>query len=149
MLTHPAPTPAPSRPIVDTATLFGRCLAMIRADLGLTQGEMASLLRVSRPTITHFETGRATPSFHVLLRLGQRVADARVDSDATAVLALLHLSARALQMDGIRVLNRPVREGDVILDFPKIDRVIGRVFDREFREYVPAKLVDFAGDDDE
>ena len=143
------PPPAPPRPIVDSATLFGRCLAMIRADLGLTQGEMAALLRVSRPTITHFETGRATPSFHVLLRLGQRVADARVDSDATAVLALLHLSARALQMDGIRVLNRPVREGDLILDLPKIDRVIGRVFDREFREYVPAKLVDFAGDDDE
>ncbi len=146
---RPAPPPAPPRPIVDTATLFGRCLAMIRADLGLTQGEMAALLRVSRPSITHFETGRATPSFHVLLRLGQRVADARVDSDATAVLALLHLSARALQLDGIRVLNRPVREGDVILDFAKIDRVIGRVFDREFREYVPAKLVDFAGDDDE
>ncbi len=149
MPTHPTPTPAPPRPIVDSATLYGRCLAMIRADLGLTQGEMAALLRVSRPTITHFETGRATPSFHVLLRLGQRVADARVDSDATAVLALMHLSARALQADGIRVLNRPVREGDVILDFPKIDRVIGRVFDREFREYVPAKLVDFAGDDDE
>ena len=144
-----APPPAPPRPIVDSATLFGRCLAMIRADLGLTQGEMATLLRVSRPTITHFETGRATPSFHVLLRLGQRVADARVDSDATAVLALMHLSARALQADGVRVLNRPVRDGDVILDFPKIDRVIGRVFDREFREYVPAKLVDFAGDDDE
>ena len=149
MPNHPAPTPASPRPIVDSATLFGRCLAMIRADLGLTQGEMATLLRVSRPTITHFETGRATPSFHVLLRLGQRVADARVDSDATAVLALMHLSARALQADGVRVLNRPVREGDVVLDFPKIDRVIGRVFDREFREYVPAKLVDFAGDDDE
>lgn len=149
MPNHPTPTPAHPHPIVDSATLFGRCLAMIRADLGLTQGEMAAMLRVSRPTITHFETGRATPSFHVLLRLGQRVADARVDSDATAVLALMHLSARALQADGVRVLNRPVREGDVILDFPKIDRVIGRVFDREFREYVPAKLVDFAGDDDE
>jgi len=134
---------------VDSATLFGRCIAMNRADLGLTQGELAAMLRVSRPTITHFETGRATPSFHVLLRLGQRVADARVDSDATAVLALMHLSARALQADGIRVLNRPVREGDVILDFAKIDRVIGRVFDREFREYVPAKLADFAGDDQE
>jgi transcriptional regulator with XRE-family HTH domain len=134
---------------VDSATLFGRCLAVIRADLGLTQAEMAALLRVSRPTLTHFETGRATPSFHVLLRLGQRVADARVDSDATAVLALLHLSARALQAAGIRVLNRPVREGDLVLDFAKIDRVIGRVYDSEFREYVPAKLVDFAGDDDE
>ena len=149
MQKHSTPPPVPPRPIVDSATLFGRCLAMIRADLGLTQGEMAALLRVSRPTITHFETGRATPSFHVLLRLGQRVADARVDSDATAVLALMHLSARALQADGVRVLNRHVREGDVILDFPKIDRVIGRVFDREFRGYVPAKLVDFASDDDE
>jgi len=142
------PPPAASRPIVDSATLFGRCLATIRADLGLTQAAMAALLRVSRPTLTHFETGRATPSFHVLLRLGQRVADARVDSDATAVLALMHLSARALQADGIRVLNRPVREGDVILDFAKIDRVIGRVYDAEFREYVPAKLADFAADDD-
>ena len=143
------PTPASSRPIVDSATLFGRCIAVIRADLGLTQAEMAALLRVSRPTLTHFETGRATPSFHVLLRLGQRVAKARVDSDATAVLALLHLTASALQADGIRVLNRPVREGDVILDFAKIDRVVGRVFDREFREYVPVKLAEFSGDDDE
>ena len=47
------------------------------------------------------------------------------------------------------MLNRPVREGDVILDFAKIDRVVGRVFDREFREYIPAKIVDFSGDDDE
>ncbi len=145
----PILAPASPRSIVDSATLFGRCIAIIRADLGLTQAEMAALLRVSRPTLTHFETGRATPSFHVLLRLGQRVADARVDSDATAVLALLHLSARALQTAGIRVLNRPVREGDVVLDFAKIDRVIGRVYDSEFREYVPAKLVDFAGDDDD
>ena len=143
------PPPASPRPIVDSATLFGRCLATIRADLGLTQAATAALLRVSRPTLTHFETGRATPSFHVLLRLGQRVADARVDSDATAVLALMHLSARALQASGIRVLNRPVREGDLILDFAKIDRVIGRVYDAEFREYVPAKLADFSGDDDE
>lgn len=145
----PKSAPAPPRPIVDSATLFGRCIATIRADLGLTQADMAAMLRVSRPTITHFETGRATPSFHVLLRLGQRVADARVDSDATAVLALMHLSARALQADGIRVLNRPVREGDLILDFAKIDRVIGRVFDQEFREHVPATLADFTIDDDE
>ncbi len=143
----PPSDPAP-RPIVDSATLFGRCLATVRADLGLTQAAMARLLRVSRPTLTHFETGRATPSFHVLLRLGQRVADARVDSDATAVLALLHLSATALQADGIRVLNRPVREGDILLDFAKIDRVVGRVYDREFRQYTPAKLADFASDDE-
>ncbi len=148
MPTRLAQTPAPRRPIVDSATLFGRCLAVIRADLGLTQAAMAALLRVSRPTLTHFETGRATPSFHVLLRLGQTVAHSRVDSDATAVIALLHLTAGALQADGIRVLNRPVREGDVILDFAKIDRVVGRVFDREFREYVPAKIVQFAGDDE-
>lgn len=137
------------RPIVDSATLFGRCMAMIRADLGLTQADMAAMLRVSRPTLTHIETGRATPSFHLLLRLGQRVADRRVDADATAVLALLQFSARALQAEGIRVLNRPVREGDLILDFAKIDRVVGRVFDQEFREYTRLEVADFAGDDDE
>lgn len=137
------------RPIVDSATLFGRCMAMIRADLGLTQAEMAAMLRVSRPTLTHIETGRATPSFHLLLRLGQRVADRRVDADATAVLALFQFSARALQAEGIRVLNRPVREGDVILDFAKIDRFVGRVFDKEFREYTRLEVADFAGDDDE
>ena len=137
------------RPIVDSATLFGRCMAMIRADLGLTQAEMAAMLRVSRPTLTHIETGRATPSFHLLLHLGQRVADRRVDADATAVLALFQFSARALQAEGIRVLNRPVREGDVILDFAKIDRFVGRVFDKEFREYTCLEVADFAGDDDE
>lgn len=138
----------PTRPIVDSATLFGRCMATIRADLGFTQAEMAALLRVSRPTLTHIETGRATPSFHVLLRLGQRVADRRVDADATAVLALLQFSARALQAQGVRVLNRPVREGDVLLDFAKIDRVVGRVFDQEFREYPRLEVTDFADDDE-
>ena len=142
------PSPAPRSPIVDSATLFGRCVAAVRADLGLTQAELAARLRISRPTLTHVETGRATLSFHVLLRLGQRVADERLDSDATAVLALMHLTARALQADGIRVLNRPQREGDVILDFAKIDRVVGRVFDQEFREHVPATLAQFEGDDD-
>lgn len=142
-------TPAPRRPIVDSSTLFGRCIAAIRADLGMTQAEMATLLRISRPSLTHVETGRATLSFHVLLRLGQRVADERLDSDATAVLALFHLSARALQKDGIRVLNRPQRDGDVILDFAKIDRVVGRVFDQEFREHISVALAQFEGDDDE
>jgi transcriptional regulator with XRE-family HTH domain len=134
---------------VDSATLFGRCLAVIRADLGLTASEMAAMLRISRPSLTHIETGRATPSFHTLLRLGQRISEKRLDQDATAVLALLHMSARALQKDGIRVLNRPRREGDVILEVAKIDRVVGRVFDQEFREHVPVRVAQFETDDDE
>lgn len=145
---RPAPAPAPRRPLVDSATLFGRCLAIVRADLGLTAAEMAATLKISRPTLTHIETGRATPSFHVLLRLGQRVADERLDSDATAVLALLHLSARALQKDGVRVLNRPRREDDVILETARIDRVVGRVFDQEFREFAPVRVAQFETEDD-
>lgn len=127
------PTPASSRPIVDSATLFGRCIAVIRADLGLTQAQMAAMLRVSRPTLTHFETGRATPSFHVLLRLGQRVAKARVDSDATAAPALLHPTASALQADGIRVLNRPDDDPPVEDDPPAEDDDILARLDKAYR----------------
>lgn len=147
MPARPTSDPASRRPIVDSATLFGRCLAVIRADLGLTAAEMATMLKISRPSLTHIETGRATPSFHTLLRLGQRVAEERLDKDATAVLALLHMSARALQKDGIRVVNRPRREDDLILDIAKIDRVVGRVFDQEFRELVPVRVVQFETDD--
>lgn len=139
------------RPVVDSATLFGRCLFAVRGDLGYTQGEFAELMGISRPMLTHIETGRTTPSFHVLLRLGQRVADERQESDATAVLALFHMSAQALVDAGVRVVNRPRRDTDDVLETVRIDRVVGRVFDEQFRSYLSGStrdLVTFAGDDE-
>lgn len=136
------------RLVIDSMTLFGRCIAAVRKDLQLSQAELAERLKISRPALTHIETGRASPSFYVLMRLGQNVAEGRVDRDAAAVFTLFHMSAGALRREGIRVVNRPRQEGDVIAETARIDRVVGAVFDREFREMVPVQVIRFAGDDD-
>lgn len=141
--------PRDPRALVPSALLFGRCITAIRQDLGLSQEELAERLRIKRSALTHIETGRSAPSFYVLMWLGQHVGSARRDRDATAAFALFHLSARALRRQRIRVVNRPAREDDVILETVRIDRVVGAVFDAEFREFMPVEVVRFAGDEDD
>lgn len=137
-------------PIVDSATLFGRCLATIRRDLGITQEQFARRIGITRTGLAQVETGRATLSLHGILRIGQKIADDRVDQDATVLFRLLYLSARELQRQGIRVLNRPLRPGDDLLLTERIDRAVGIIFQREFREkYVLVDVVDFDDDEDE
>jgi transcriptional regulator with XRE-family HTH domain len=141
----PLPEASQPRPIVDSATLFGRCLATVRKDLGLTQGEFAKAVGITRPGLTRLETGRSTPSFYLLMRLGQRVHP-RSGADAASIIALVYMAATALRRQGVRVVNRPRSDGDLLLDQARLDRVIGAVFDREFRERA---LVDaFEYDDD-
>lgn len=147
-MSNPSP-PRAKRALVPSALLFGRCMAAMRQDLGLSQAEVAERLRLTRPALTQIENGRATPSFHVLMWLGQYVGNERQDRDAAAVFALFHMSARALRAHGVRVVNRVRREDDVVLETARIDRVVGAVFDAEFREFVPVEIVTFAGDDDE
>jgi DNA-binding XRE family transcriptional regulator len=141
--------PQRSPPIVDTATLFGRCVAVMRKDIGLSQGAFAEQLGISRPSLTHIETGRTPPTFFLLLKFGQHVGRQRLDRDATALLALLHMTATALRAEGIRVKNRPRRDTDEIVDAARIDRVVGRIYDGEFREVIPVRVVTFDGDDDD
>jgi len=135
--------------MVDSATLFGRCLALMRRSIRVSQAEFAEQLEISRPSLTHIETGRTPPGFYTLMKMGQRVGAGRLDRDATAMIALFHLSARALSAEGIPVRNRPRREDDILLDNESLDRVIGRVFDGDFREIVPVQVVTFAGEDDD
>ena len=120
-------------PIVDSATLFGRCLATVRKDLGLTQAEFAETVGITRPGLSRLEAGRSTPSFYLLMRLGQRVRP-RSGADAASIIALVYLSATALRRQGVRVINRPRDDGDLLLANARLDRVVGAVYDREFRE---------------
>ncbi len=130
MPTSPIDLPAP-RPIIDSATLFGRCLACVRRDLGLTQEEFAASIGLTRPGLARIEGGRATPSYYVLMRMGQRIRPRR-GADAASIITLVYLSATAFRRRGVRVVNRPRAPGDAILSIAQIDRVIGAVYDAEF-----------------
>ena len=121
--------------VIDSASLFGRCVAAMRKDLGLTQQEFAKTVGLTRPGLTRLETGRSTPSFYMLMRLGQRVQQARSGADASSIIALVYLSATALRRHGVRVVNRPRKADDRLLDQARVDRVVGAVFDREFRQH--------------
>lgn len=147
------PRPPPTGPIVHTALLLGRCIATMRDDLGVSQAELARRLRLSRASFGHVETGRTTPSFYVLTRLGAHFRRERADLNAAAVVSLFELSVHALRERGVQVWNRPPRENDVLLDVARIDRIVGIVFEAEFNAYrraVPAHdAVTFAGDDDD
>ena len=144
------PVPPASLPesglVIDSASLFGRCVAAVRKDLGLTQSEFARTVGLTRPGLTRLETGRSTPSFYLLMRLGQRVQRARSGADAASIIALVYLSATALRRQGVRVVNRPREESDHLLDQARVDRVVGAVFDREFREFEHVDMFHYDGE---
>jgi hypothetical protein len=62
----PSPPDAPAA-LVPSALLFGRRVAAVRRDLGMSRAEFA------RAGLSRLESGLATPSFYVLMRLGQQV----------------------------------------------------------------------------
>lgn len=117
--------------MVDTATLFGRALHAVRAKSGLKQSELAELVGLKRAAVTHLETGRTTPTFYVLMRLGDRLRKSRDVGDPTTLIALVHETARELNHRGVRVVNRPLRpeEEDRRTPTDVIDRVVSRIYD--------------------
>lgn len=48
---------------------LGRRIAAARKERGITQDELASLMNVSRQSVSHWEKGISTPAFEVLCRL--------------------------------------------------------------------------------
>ena len=139
-------------PVTDSATLFGRCIAAIRHDLGLTQLEFATRVGISRQAITHVEAGRTTLSFFALVRIGERLTKERKDHDTAALFSLFRYCAVELSRAGIRVRNRPRRPGDESVSVARVDRVVAHVFDRRFREYievVPVDGIDILEEDDD
>lgn len=54
------------------------CLAALRAELRLTQADVAGMAKVSRQTINSIETGRFEPSLSLALTLA-RLFDRRVE----------------------------------------------------------------------
>lgn len=139
------------RPKVSSALLFGRCIATVREDLGLTQAELARRLNLSRAALAQIESGRSAPSFWVLMRLGQRCGEEREDRDATAIFFLFHATARELQGHGVRVVNRMLEEGERTIPVAQIDRAVGRVYDRVYDptdvQFIPVHVVQFQDDD--
>lgn len=147
---HPQrPTRVQRHPRVSSALLFGRCIAAVREDLGLTQAELAERLAVSRAALAQIESGRSAPSFWLLMRLGQRVGQERDDRDATAIFALFHATARELREHGVRTVNRMLEDDEPTIPVAQVDRAVGRVFDEEFAQLVPVRVASFGGEDDE
>jgi transcriptional regulator with XRE-family HTH domain len=135
-------------PVVDSALLFGRCIATIRKSLHLTQQQFARRLRITRSALAQVETGRSTINFFTLIRLGEELAEERVDEDPTAALSLFHLSAAALQDDGVRVVNRPPKSGDNTLSTADIDFEVMRIYRAHLAErYRRVRVVRFEYDD--
>ncbi len=137
------------RRIVDSATLFGRCVAVMRKDSRLSQAVFAEQLGISRPALTHIETGRTPPTFYLSNRIARFVGRRRLDGDVTALYELFHLAAQALVDEGVLYRNRPLREEDLIVNEAFIDRIVGGIYHREFRELVEVELVSFRGDADD
>lgn len=136
-------------PIVDSATLFGRCVAVMRKDTGLSQAVFAEQLGISRPALTHIETGRTPPTFYLSNRIARFVGRRRLDGNVTALYALFHRAAEALVAEGFPFRNRPPREGEPILHPASIDRVVGGIYHHEFRELIPVQILQFDGDADD
>lgn len=136
--------------LIDSPTLFGRCIAQLRKDLGLSQAEFARQIRMSRQAITRIESGKSTLSFFALMRLSFRIDRKR--SDALALFALFDLCVDELQDAGIRVVNRNARPGDDLVPTARLDRFVGHVFEQEFERFTdlgPGRVAEFQDDDDD
>ena len=120
---------------VDSALLFGRCIATIRKDAGMTQAALARLIGISRPAVTHMETGRTPPSWSAFMHLEtclHRGGEPAPTDPAVTLIDLFRKSVTALPARGfrMRLSTRPRAaddEGDVAV--AQVDRVVGRCFD--------------------
>jgi len=128
-------------PRISTALLFGRCIAAVREDLGLTQAQLAERLELSRPALAQMESGRSAPSFWVMMRIGEHLGEGFAGRDSTAIMALLRASARELRDQGVRIVNRIVDPDELTVPVAQIDRAVARVYDREFARFVPVEVI--------
>lgn len=136
--------------MIDTATLFGRALVVVRRSSGLKQSELAEVVGLKRAAVTHLETGRTTPTFYVLMRLGDRLRKSRVVRDPTTLVELVHETARELNRRGVRVVNRPLRpeEEDQRTPTPEIDLVVARIYDEWLQDETDIEQDDLYEDDE-
>lgn len=137
---------------------FGSIFLKLRKELGKTQGEMASILKVSKSTIGMWETGRRLPS----PELYEQIADyfnididylygrssirqmVHYDSDGTAYIPVSSAAGSLLpdEVDLLRVyrmLEQPNQEklsryAYVLLDAQKVDIVLKKVAETAERE---------------
>jgi len=61
---------APSRAATDREVVFNR-LPLLRADRGISRGDLAEALGIHYQTIGYIERGEYAPSLHLALRIAQ------------------------------------------------------------------------------
>lgn len=136
--------------MIDTATIFGRALFAVRSAAGLKQSELARVVGLKRSAVTHLETGRTTPTFYSLMRLGDRLRKNGVLADPTTLIQLVHETARELNRRGVRVVNRPLRPEEEIRRTPTdaIDRIVARIYDEWLQDEADIEQDDTYEDDE-
>ena len=135
-------------PIIDTPTLFGRCIAVLRRALDLTQAEFGTRVGLTREGITRVEAGRATLTFFSLVRVSDRLG--KEDRAAAELFEFFELCIEEMNERGFRVLNRPRRPGDRLLPIARVDRIVAHVYEELLDEYLEAlreRDYDIADDD--
>jgi len=127
---------------VSISALFGRILAGLRADKGLTQRDFRQLSRMRPGAIERLETGRATLSVGHLIKAARVFQDPELlpleDGEAldlslssTDLLRLLLRCATHLrEQHGVRVYleGRPYDDLEELVP-PRLDRLIAEVID--------------------
>lgn len=128
---------------VDSPMLFGRCLAVVRKAAGLTQADLARVSGMSRAALAHMETGRITPTYFLMIRLGERLRSHQAIADPSHLLSMVYESAGTLQAMGVRVVNRPLELYEVAMDIAWLDRVVGGVYEQLRPQYtaVPVQMI--------
>jgi DNA-binding XRE family transcriptional regulator len=121
-------------PIIDTPTLFGRCIAVLRRELMLTQAEFGDLVGLTREGVTRVESGRATLTFYALIRLSYNVG--KVNRGAAEVFEFFELCIEEMNARGIKVLNRARRPGDILLATSRVDRIVAHVYENLLAVYI-------------
>ncbi|MES2639738.1 MAG: helix-turn-helix transcriptional regulator [Myxococcota bacterium] len=114
---------------VDTATLFGRCLVVVRRAARCSQAELAGLLRISPPALSQLEMGKTTPTFRLLFDMGETLRGRDVIENAGGLLTLMDDAARVLRDRGVSVVNRAVLPHETPMDHVAVDQVVARIYD--------------------
>jgi len=121
------------------SAVFGRVLALLRQEKGVTQREFRKLAKMKPGAIERLETGLATATLPHLykvsrgLRSDEKVSakkprPAVIEVGVDGLLKLLDDCARELGDRGFRVyMEGPAKDGQEEMDSTRIDRVIGGV----------------------
>ena len=110
--------------VLDANVLLGRCIRAARREAGWSQVGCADSLKMTRSGLSHVEAGRQAFTSHQIIRT-ERVLGRELDLEGGWLFRVLNRAWRRLEDEGVRVVVRPLEEGEQAPRGHLVDHCVG------------------------